>query len=81
MWKAHERDVGWVITDLDLMRRRGDVNTEVLQHIARDTRFARLVRTISVRAYDAMEWSDEDDIRMHFWRSLTGLGLMLTPPW
>ncbi|KAL1938401.1 hypothetical protein VTO73DRAFT_11641 [Trametes versicolor] len=63
MWKAHERDVGWVITDLDLMRRRGDVNTEILQHIARDARFARLVRTVSVRAYDAMEWSDEDDIQ------------------
>lgn len=79
MWKAHERDVGWVISDLDRMSRRSDVNTEILQHIARDTQFARLVRTVSVRAYDAMKWSDADDIRTPSWRSLAGLGLMLTP--
>ncbi|EIW57061.1 uncharacterized protein TRAVEDRAFT_49872 [Trametes versicolor FP-101664 SS1] len=63
MWKARERDVGFSLQDLRLMEQRCTSNTELLQHVARDARFARSVRTISVRAHDAMKWCDADDIQ------------------
>ncbi len=64
-WKA--RDVRFSASDLDVMKRWFAVNREVLQHIARDASFARLIRTISVRACDAtLEWSHSDDFRRPF---------------
>lgn len=63
MWKAQERNVGFSLPDLHLMERRCISNTELLQHVARDARYARSVRTISVRAHDAMKWCNGNDIR------------------
>lgn len=72
MWKAREMDVGFSLPDLRLMEQRCTSNTELLQHVARDARFARSVRTISVRAHDAMKWCNADEIRKFAFSVQTG---------
>lgn len=59
VWKVEE-DEHIFYNDIQLTERRAVRNKEMLQYIARDTQFARIVKAIHVRAY--CEWGEETQL-------------------
>ncbi|KAH9851270.1 hypothetical protein C2E23DRAFT_886725 [Lenzites betulinus] len=60
MWKAEE-DEGFFDDDVELMTRRNVMYTEMLQYIAGDAKFAKIVKGLSVLAHDQGYCDPEED--------------------